>query len=208
MKTKSILMGLTLLASVATPAWSQDRPERETRRAPEVERTRDSADIDWRIGVMVDSLDDLLRRHLQLPANMGVIADRVVEGSPAANAGLKAGDIILSAGKKPIGDLDTLKEAVAASAKSGKPLVLWVLQEGKKQEIRIAPPVRPDARVRRQPAAERDQDKKPGARGGDQGVERMARALREMRAQLENQANAIQRLERRMDEMSRQRRRD
>jgi membrane-associated protease RseP (regulator of RpoE activity) len=208
MKTKSILIGLTLLASLATPAWCQDRPEREPRRAPEAERTRDVASTQWRIGVMVESLDGLLRKHLQLPEDTGVIADRVVEGSPAARAGLKAGDIILSAGKKPVGDLDSLRGAVAASARSGKPLVLWVLQEGKKQEIRIDPPVRPGNRDRQQPGADRKTDKKPEARSGDPGAERMARALREMRAQLEKQGQAIERLEKRMDEMSRQRRRE
>ena len=206
MKAKSLLVGLTLLTSLAAPAWSQDRPQRDRPQANE--RTRDSADVQWRIGVMVDPLDDLLRQHLQLPEGMGVVADRVVEGSPAARAGLKAGDIILSAGKKPVGDLDTLKEAVAASAKSGKPLVLWVLQNGKKQEIKITPPVRPNPRDRRQPAADRDQDRQPQVREGGQGIERMARALREMREQLERQGKAIERLEKRMNEMGGQRRRD
>lgn len=226
------IAALTLLPATG---WSQDQPERDRPRAnpermmerlreaardpqperrgafqlrpeqPEVE-TRD-ADSSWRIGVMVDPVDPLLRQHLKLPKNSGLVVDRVVDGSPAAKAGIQPGDLILAARGKPVGELEALRKAVAGAADSGKPLVLHVLQKGRKSEIRIAPPEKPKVveRDQRPDAPRRD---RPAAREGspeaDRGMQRVGQALREMRAELEKQREAIQRLEKRLDEMGQQ----
>ncbi len=221
------LLALAAIALLPATAWSQDRPERdrprgdmertterlresvrgttpqEVRRLMEMRRQQASETEGWRIGVMVDPVDPLLRRHLKLPENSGVVVDRVVDNSPAAKAGLKAGDLILATGDKPVGDLEGLKKAVVAAGKSGKPLVLSVLKDGKKEMVRIAPPVHPKEGNRVGPAPTEQRS----AAGAD-GNERIARALREMRAELDRQREAIQRLEKRIEEMSRERRRN
>ncbi|GAA1018110.1 trypsin-like peptidase domain-containing protein [Acrocarpospora pleiomorpha] len=53
----------------------------------------------------------------------------VVAGSPAARAGLRAGDLVLSAGRKPVGDAQGLQRLMFAEA-IGRPLPVTVLRNG------------------------------------------------------------------------------
>ncbi|GAA0974353.1 trypsin-like peptidase domain-containing protein [Acrocarpospora macrocephala] len=53
----------------------------------------------------------------------------VVAGSPAARAGLRAGDLVLSAGCKPVGDAQGLQRLMFAEA-IGRPLPVTVLRNG------------------------------------------------------------------------------
>lgn len=225
------LLTLAALAVSTTIAWSQDRPERDRNRGdvdriveeiqklardlpPEAQlrlemRQGGNAEREqdrdrWRIGVLADPVDPLLRKHLKLPEDTGVVIDRVVEDSPAAEAGLEEGDIILAAGDRPIGSIDALREAVGHSANSGQPLLLWVLKDGEKKPVRITPPGRRDARERGRP--DREVEERIRERREGMPMERMGRAMQEMRAQLQRQAEAIRRLERRLDEMERKRR--
>jgi S1-C subfamily serine protease len=53
----------------------------------------------------------------------------VVSGSPAAKAGLRAGDLVLSAGRKPVEDAQGLQRLMFAGA-IGRPLPITVLRNG------------------------------------------------------------------------------
>lgn len=50
------------------------------------------------IGVGVAPIPEVLRSHLNVSDGMGVMVDQVVPNSPAANAGLKRHDVLISAG--------------------------------------------------------------------------------------------------------------
>ncbi len=54
-----------------------------------------------------------LRRAVGLPDRDGVLVRGVEEGSPAESAGIREGDLIVSAGGAPIEDPDALHEALA-----------------------------------------------------------------------------------------------
>jgi serine protease Do len=55
-----------------------------------------------------------LRRSVGLPDRDGILIRGVEEGSPAEAAGVEAGDLIVSAGGRPIGDADDLHDALQA----------------------------------------------------------------------------------------------
>ncbi|MBO3748560.1 trypsin-like peptidase domain-containing protein [Streptosporangiaceae bacterium NEAU-GS5] len=63
----------------------------------------------------------------------------VVPGSPAAQAGLRAGDLVLTAGRKPVGDAQGLQRLMFADA-IGKPLPITVLRNDALVDV-IAEPV-------------------------------------------------------------------
>jgi hypothetical protein len=55
---------------------------------------------EYMIGVSLSEIDsELVRQHLGIDAEVGLVVDEVFEGSPAQSAGLAVGDILLKAGE-------------------------------------------------------------------------------------------------------------
>ncbi|WP_435019407.1 trypsin-like peptidase domain-containing protein [Tundrisphaera sp. TA3] len=67
----------------------------------------------------------------------------VVEGSPAAQAGLRPGDVILQLGGRPINGTGPLQTAIEVAA-VGEPLALTVDRDGESREITVVPAAQPD----------------------------------------------------------------
>jgi len=61
-----------------------------------------------------------LRRAVGLPEREGVLVRAVEDGSPAANAGLARGDLLVSAGGRELTRVDALYEALDAARSEGK----------------------------------------------------------------------------------------
>ncbi len=93
----------------------------------------------WKIGVMAEPAPPILRTHLNLPADAGLLVTRVSEGSPAAKAGISPNDVILAAGDRKLENLQNLKDAVHAAGRDDKPLNLTVIHEGKRRELKLQP---------------------------------------------------------------------
>jgi serine protease Do len=55
-----------------------------------------------------------LRRSVGLPERAGVLVRGVEQGSPAEAAGIQAGDLIVSAGGRPVADADDLHDALGS----------------------------------------------------------------------------------------------
>lgn len=79
-----------------------------------------------RLGVTVAGLDAEQRRRLEL--DQGVLVRDVQPGSPAAEAGIQPGDVILSFNHQPVGSVDQLAERVE-TAPAGKPSVVLIMRE-------------------------------------------------------------------------------
>ena len=82
------------------------------------------------LGIAVESLSEAERQSNDLKGDQGVIVREVMADSPAKQAGLKPGDIILSVNNTNIRSADDLKAAVKA-APSDRPLAMLVIQDGK-----------------------------------------------------------------------------
>jgi serine protease Do len=59
------------------------------------------------LGMTVENLTPRLAEDLDLKEEQGLVIVKVESGGPAAEAGLKAGDLILEVDRKPVGDLRT-----------------------------------------------------------------------------------------------------
>ena len=194
-----------------------DANEANSRQKPLIDRTMrrtlgalaeraGGEETSWRIGVMAAPVDPVLRVHLDLPEDAGLLVSKVVEGSPAAMAGIHENDIIVAAGDRKIDRLETLQEVVRQTAKDDKPLTLSVMQKGKLHQItvkRMPPPMAPDARMAGQdkrPAG----DMMPMMQQQNRRFEEMGGVMRKMNSRLEQQQKQIDMLENKLREIGQQ----
>jgi hypothetical protein len=114
--------------------------------SPAAEPVEQALPSHW-IGLSCDteSLSPVVRSQLGLPEDQGLVVLAVVEGSPAAKAGVKENDILLMAGDKALSQLGDLVEAVQASA--DKELKLELFRGGQKMSIAVTPEKRPEGQA-------------------------------------------------------------
>ena len=83
-----------------------------------------------RWGVSLENLTPDLRDQLQLPSDVkGVVVDSVVPGSPADNAGISRGDVILSVNRKPVQNAAEVKSELG-NIPTGKDTMVLVWSNG------------------------------------------------------------------------------
>jgi len=83
----------------------------------------------------------VLKTHLQLAADMGVVIERVVSESPADKAGLRKHDIILRVNGIGVQDMKVLQAYVGEH--QGKSLELKFIRLGKEETLVVVPERRP-----------------------------------------------------------------
>ncbi|MEM9123594.1 MAG: PDZ domain-containing protein, partial [Pseudomonadota bacterium] len=84
------------------------------------------------LGVRIQTVTDEIAETLGLDAARGALVAEVTEGSPADNAGIEPGDLIMTFDGKPIPEMRDLPRIVA-DTKIGKTVPVEVLRRGKKQ---------------------------------------------------------------------------
>ena len=97
----------------------------------------------YRIGVLVTDPDQTLRRQLKL-GDTGLVVQEVQAGKPADAAGVKSGDVLLSANGKPLAKQEDLTAEVMRAAES--PVKLELLRGGVRLTI-SATPVKEDVKL-------------------------------------------------------------
>jgi serine protease Do len=80
------------------------------------------------LGLVVQPLSPALAERLGVADTSGLAVTAVREGSPAGEAGLRPGDVILEANRKPVARADDLRRAVRA-AQGREPLLLRIHRE-------------------------------------------------------------------------------
>jgi membrane-associated protease RseP (regulator of RpoE activity) len=93
------------------------------------------------IGVESLEAEPNLRAQLGLDDGQGLVVVHVAEDSPAAKAGIKQHDVIVSAGEGKLRQPQDLAKAVEVS--DGKELSLKLIRTGKEQVVQITPAERP-----------------------------------------------------------------
>jgi serine protease Do len=89
------------------------------------------------LGVSVKDVDNAeLAQRLGLKEAQGVVVAEAMEDSPAAKAGLKGGDVIISIDGKPIKDGKALQTAVLGLPLN-KPVDVAVVRDGKPTSLRV-----------------------------------------------------------------------
>jgi hypothetical protein len=100
------------------------------------------------LGVMMGVLTEQLGRFFGAPDGEGVLVNEVVDDSPAAQAGIEAGDVILRANDRVIGGPDDL-HGVLRKAEPGDKLSVTVLRDHAERtfEVTLGEPS-PDQQIR------------------------------------------------------------
>lgn len=94
------------------------------------------------IGVGIVPLTKQLGDYFGASEGRGLLINEVRENSPAAKAGLKAGDVIVAADGKSVGEAPELIEAI--NAKKEGEVTLSVIRNKKKETVKVTPETRKD----------------------------------------------------------------
>jgi serine protease Do len=100
------------------------------------------------LGIRMVSLNDQTRDRLEaqselaLPEEDGVLVVEVVPGSPAARAGLQAGDVLVSVNDTPVAEAKDVQNQVEAST-IGADLAIALLRDGRNQTLTVQPATLP-----------------------------------------------------------------
>ncbi len=103
----------------------------------EVEPADPITPSDYWIGLACRPVPGALRAKRELPEGEGILVIEIVPDSPAAKAGIERGDVLLRAGKKPLGSIRDLIDAIDAA--NGVKLTLKVNRAGKVEKLTVTP---------------------------------------------------------------------
>ncbi len=88
------------------------------------------------IGVSIQDVTRELADQFHLQGNRGALVSQVNKDSPAAKAGLKAGDVIVRFNGRGVGDAGQLRNMVAATTPGSKASIVAV-RDGKEQDFTV-----------------------------------------------------------------------
>ncbi|HOT02442.1 MAG TPA: PDZ domain-containing protein [Acidobacteriota bacterium] len=89
-----------------------------------------------RLGIFYDDLTDQLAKFFGVPEGKGVLITSVAEDSPAAKAGLAAGDVIVAIGDSKVTDSGDLMRALSGEEDDGT-LAVKIYRKGKAMDVRV-----------------------------------------------------------------------
>jgi serine protease Do len=94
------------------------------------------------LGLTLSNLNPEIRKRLSIPKDVnGVLVSRVKEGSPAADKGIEAGDVIVQVDQTPVTKPDEIIQKVRDATKSGKSksVLLLVNRHGQNRYVALTP---------------------------------------------------------------------
>lgn len=128
---------------------------------------------DERVGwVLVDVTPDL-RRHFGAPAEAGVLVARVVDGRPAARAGLRVGDVLVSVDDHEIHQVTEVGSRLREAREAARPWPIALVRGGEARIVELRLPAMSRTAV-------------PSAAIAAE-IERLKRRIAELERQLEQQ---------------------
>jgi serine protease Do len=88
------------------------------------------------LGVYIQNLTRDLAESMGLDRTKGILISKVMKGSPADEAGLQRGDVLLEANGKPVGDVNEFRNGIAMTP-PGTEIHLDVLRDGKERRVEV-----------------------------------------------------------------------
>lgn len=133
--TKRVLLGALILPLVVGVCLAVE-PSKST-----VDKKADIPGVQQSpfLGVRVEPLHPSVFAHLprDLLKGQGVLVADIDEGSPAAEAGMKANDIVVSIGDQKIFSVEQMAKLIQAD-KVGDQVALGIIREGKPMNVKVA----------------------------------------------------------------------
>jgi hypothetical protein len=87
--------------------------------------------------------DHVLRAHVDIPEDIGLLVANVVPNSPAAKAGIKQHDILLRANDADLHEMEDLVNLVISEGEKHGQITLEVLRKGGRETVYLKPEERP-----------------------------------------------------------------
>ncbi|MFO1052445.1 MAG: PDZ domain-containing protein [Planctomycetota bacterium] len=120
-----------------------------------------------KLGVYLGALDDSVRRFLEIEDGLGIVVDRIEDGSLAATLGLRPKDVILRIGDHEVRDASDVRAALRG-IKKGETVVVEINRHGEVRKLEAAkdadaPAPRKLERVKQKPAKDGDDEGKGGS---------------------------------------------
>jgi serine protease Do len=115
------------------------------------------------LGVQIKDLSEEVAQQFGLSGKNGVIVGKVYEGSPAAKAGLKSGDIITAINDKPVKEGRVL-QTIVSGLPLNKAVPVQVVRDGKTQTLEVTIKEQPaefGTQEERAPRSRPKEDKEP-----------------------------------------------
>lgn len=103
-----------------------------------------------RLGIAFQEIGGQLARYFKLEGERGLLVTEVDEGSPAARAGLHAGDVLLAFDGKRVEDAGDLRDSVR-QAEDGQTLLVDIQRDGKKLQLAVTLAVPPREKAAEKP---------------------------------------------------------
>jgi serine protease Do len=102
-----------------------------------IDQIRDGGKVSrgW-LGVSIQNVDAATAKALAMPNRKGALVNSVLDGQPAAVAGIKDGDVIIAIDKQPIEDTEQLLRRVAMLVPGSK-ATISVWRDGKKLDLAL-----------------------------------------------------------------------
>lgn len=88
------------------------------------------------LGIVIQQLTPDLAKSFDLETERGILIAQVTNNSPAAKAGLKAGDVIVSYQGRPVGDVGDFRNQVAL-AQPGSEVKFDIIRDGKLRTVSV-----------------------------------------------------------------------
>jgi beta-lactamase regulating signal transducer with metallopeptidase domain/C-terminal processing protease CtpA/Prc len=96
----------------------------------EVSKGLNSIDPRFRLGVAVETISPAIAEHLKLPNEVGLLVTHVLDGSPAAKAGIKVNDVLVKIGSEMVPAKSVGFGNWVSKLKANTPLEVVVLRKG------------------------------------------------------------------------------
>ncbi len=110
----------------------------EIAKRPKKEGQAESEESEWELGIEVENLTDELRQRYGIQLEKGVLITSVGRGSPAANAGVRPGMVILEVNRKRVHNVEDFKNTLDQIPPSQK-LLLLVSHRGSTSYVLVEP---------------------------------------------------------------------
>lgn len=88
------------------------------------------------LGIYGETVNPTMAEALNISKSKGALVHDVVDGTPADEAGLQEGDVIVSLNGNPVNNYDLFRTEVA-SKKPGTEVTLGIIRDGEEQEINV-----------------------------------------------------------------------
>ncbi|GBQ62729.1 endopeptidase DegP/Do [Ameyamaea chiangmaiensis NBRC 103196] len=122
--------GQVLSVKVRIGQLPDDKPD-DKAAAPAKKKDGNGAVAMRDLGLSVATLDDVARQKFNLPSDQrGVLVTDVTDGGPAAERGLKAGDVVTEVSQSPVATPADLSRRIDEARKAHRHSVLFLVQNG------------------------------------------------------------------------------